>query len=131
MLLFGEPKREIEEVGETEEVVEDPEQPLHVKDSRPVEERDGGWPPQPTRPKDRAQRRMDRHVLRVLRWSHKDHRMTPYSRDDRLPHYMLHIRFGPGRFKDWWVDAVTSIRACLSPTVTFFPADGRRKRLIS
>ncbi|KAI3776918.1 hypothetical protein L1987_46709 [Smallanthus sonchifolius] len=86
---------ETEEEGEQEEVVEEPEQPLHVKDSQHVEERDGGSPPQSTRPRDRAKRRMDRHVLRVLRWSHRDHRRIPYSRDDRLPHYMPHLRFGP------------------------------------
>jgi hypothetical protein len=47
------------------------------------------WPP----PREKAKRHLDRHRVRVRS-----------CRDNKSPHYMPRIRFGPGKFKYWWPD---------------------------
>ncbi|KAI3797244.1 hypothetical protein L1987_32499 [Smallanthus sonchifolius] len=111
-LLYQEPSVGIEEEVKVQEVINEPrtelvsDLPLFTQGrerQEPVEEEDGGSPPRSSRPRDRARRRMDRHVMKVLGWSYTDRRKE-YTGDDHAPHYMPRIKFGPSKFKYWWPD---------------------------
>ncbi|KAF5782780.1 hypothetical protein HanRHA438_Chr11g0512871 [Helianthus annuus] len=70
-------------------------------DSWPVEKLEDGSPPQ-LLTREKALRNLDQHSLRVQRWYKRKRNGALKCRDNHLPHYMHHIRFGPGKFKFWW-----------------------------
>ncbi|MFS8006326.1 hypothetical protein Hanom_Chr14g01247901 [Helianthus anomalus] len=83
-------------------VTSDP--PLCIKDSRPMDEHNGGSPLKSKQPRERAWNKADRPKLKARRWSNEHHKNILICRNDRLLHYMSCIKFGLGNFKSWCHD---------------------------
>ncbi|MFS7940143.1 hypothetical protein Hanom_Chr05g00460201 [Helianthus anomalus] len=60
--------------------------------------------------RQKPQRNLDQHSLRVQRWYQRKHNGILKCGDNHHPHYMSHIRFGPGKFKAWWFDPVECLK---------------------
>lgn len=106
-----------------------PELPLLSHDSRPVRDSDIRSPLQSKTSQERARERMDQHVVHMNQWSIRDRETPPYYRNEHGNYYMPHIKFGPGRFKDWWPDSSIYFRALVSSLIGFFPTNGRRNKM--
>ncbi|XP_076910977.1 uncharacterized protein LOC143568802 [Bidens hawaiensis] len=100
-LIMGKPAMEIKRApnGKEEEVANEEDQntmvvesPHHMKFSRSVKELDSGSPPNFKKPKKRARKCLDQHVLRVQRWYIKSYRTKLKCKIDHFPHYMPRIR---------------------------------------
>ncbi|XP_076893012.1 uncharacterized protein LOC143544919 [Bidens hawaiensis] len=107
-LIMGKPAMEIKRAPneKEEEMANEEDQntmvvesPHHMKFSRSVKELDSGSPPKLKRPKKRARKCLDQHVLRVQTWYIKSYGTTLKCKTNHFPHYMPRIRFGPGKFK--------------------------------
>ncbi|XP_021998433.1 uncharacterized protein LOC110895424 [Helianthus annuus] len=77
------------------EVIKEEDKMVDEFDSWPVKEADVGFPLTPTTTREKAQRSLDQHVLRVQRWYKKKEEPLKFAQH-HSPHYMPRIKFGPG-----------------------------------
>ncbi|MFS8006354.1 hypothetical protein Hanom_Chr14g01248221 [Helianthus anomalus] len=87
-------------------------------DGWPMERLEDGSLPQ-LLTQEKAHRSLDQHSLRVQRWYKRKHNGTLKCRDNRHPHYISRIRFGPGKFKFWWSDPFTCLQIFCSFIICF------------
>ncbi|KAF5786756.1 hypothetical protein HanXRQr2_Chr10g0444771 [Helianthus annuus] len=121
-LLEGESAMEIKQIRNVEE-----EKVADKFDSWSVKEVNVGFPLTPTRTREKAQRSLDQHVVRVRRWYKKEEPLK--FAQHHSPHYMPRIKFGPGKFKYWWVDPFSFSKLFFNFTNDFLLKTGKRVEL--
>ncbi|KAJ0601837.1 hypothetical protein HanIR_Chr03g0133211 [Helianthus annuus] len=97
-------------------------------DSWPVKDLDVGSPSY-IKSREKAQRNLDQHSLRVQRWYKRKLNGTLKCTENHSPHYMPLIKFGPGKFKYWWVDPFEFSRLFFNFTNNFLLKTGKRVEL--
>ncbi|KAJ0744013.1 hypothetical protein HanPI659440_Chr10g0382541 [Helianthus annuus] len=96
-------------------------------DSWSVKEVNVGFPLTPTRTREKAQRSLYQHVVRVRRWYKKEEPLK--FAQHHSPHYMPRIKFGPGKFKYCWVDPFSFSKLFFNFTNDFLLKTGKRVEL--
>ncbi|KAF5798722.1 putative transcription factor interactor and regulator CCHC(Zn) family [Helianthus annuus] len=97
-------------------------------DSWPMKDLDVGSPSY-IKSREKAQRNLDQHSLRVQRWYKRKLNGTLKCTENHSPHYMPRIKFGPGKFKYWWVDPFEYSRLFFNFTNDFLLKTSKRVEL--
>ncbi|KAF5801972.1 hypothetical protein HanRHA438_Chr06g0263621 [Helianthus annuus] len=123
-LLKEKPTMEIKYIPNKEE-----EEVATKFDGWPMERLKDGLPHTPTKSWEKAQKCLDQHRLREHRWYKRKLNGTLKCTEHHPPHYMPRIKFGPRKFKYWWVDPFEFSRLFFNFTNNFLLKAGKRVEL--